>query len=269
MKKIISAVIILLILGAVIFFVFKPELGSRTLVRKRITTAAFNEAIGLLEKRKDKLALAEFEKVLLVEPENIDALWGRAEVLRREYKFVEAETIFQETLKQDPQYIPSLISICYIRYHDDKLNEAMKMAKGLLRRRDIDIKNKAIVYMLVASINARRSAKGGFFSKLSYGTQIKGYFQKALDLAPELPEAHLGLGSFYLLAPKIAGGNINKAIEELGRAVILAPDFATANARLAQAYKAKGEVNKYKFYIERTKVLDPENEVLAKLLKDE
>ena len=123
--------------------------------------------------------------------------------------------------------------------------------------------------MLMGSINARRSSKGGFFSKLSYGTQIRRYFQKAADLAPGLSEAHLGLGSFYLKAPGIAGGNIDKAILELEKAVELTPDFATANARLAQAYKKKGDLAKFQHYLQRARELDPDNEALAEISQEQ
>jgi len=273
MKKVIAFIILILLFG--LFYYLNISYRNRCLNRQRVEinikgvniAKTIDDGLSLLEKRKDKLALDEFEKVLAVQPQNIDALWGKAEVLRRERKFNEAEKILIEILEQNPKHIPSLTSTCYLSYYNDKLNEAMKMAKGLLNRLDIDSRNKAIVYILMGSINAKRSSKGGFFSKISYGTQIKGYFQKAVSLAPELPEAHLGLGSFYLLAPSIAGGNLDKAIEELELAVKLAPDFATANVRLAQAYKKKGDLNKYQFYIQRAQELDQNNEALAEALK--
>ncbi|MDD2752737.1 MAG: tetratricopeptide repeat protein, partial [Candidatus Omnitrophica bacterium] len=87
----------------------------------------------------------------------------------------------------------------------------------------------------------------------------------AKGLAPDLPEVRLGLGTFYLLAPGFAGGNQKAALEELEAAVRLAPDFATANARLAQAYQKAGNQEKYNFYLALAKKLDPENEVIAEL----
>ncbi|MCM8779951.1 MAG: TRAP transporter TatT component family protein, partial [Candidatus Omnitrophica bacterium] len=228
-------------------------------------TKTLDDAMDLLGKRKDRLALAEFEKVLAIEPENIKALWAKAEILRRQYKFSAAEKIFQDILKQDPMYIPALVGVCYIRYHEDKLKEALDMAKKLLDRPDIDKQDKAIVHMLIGSINARKASKGGFFSKIAYGTKIKVYFQKAVDLAPELSEVHLGLGTFYLKAPGIAGGNIDKAIQELEKAVELTPDFATANARLAQAYKKKGDLAKFQHYLQKAREIDPDNEAITEI----
>ncbi|MDD5044614.1 MAG: hypothetical protein PHU91_00255 [Candidatus Omnitrophica bacterium] len=270
MKKIRILFILILLAGAIYYLdvIYRNKCQKIAARGPNIKGATpLDAGLDLLRMRKDNLALAEFEKVLAADPDNIDALWGKAEVFRRAYKFNEAEEILIEILKREPKHIPSLTTTCYIRYYNNKLNEAMKLARGLLNRKDIDTRNKAIVYMLIASINARRSSQGGFFDKLSYGTQIKIYFQKAVDLSPDLSEAHLGLGSYYLMAPAIAGGNVDKAIKELELAVRLAPDFATPNARLAQAYKKKGDLNKYQFYLGRARELDPNNEALAEALK--
>ncbi|MCM8770392.1 MAG: tetratricopeptide repeat protein [Candidatus Omnitrophica bacterium] len=267
MKRIIGVSVSLLLLIFVFFLIFKSpsEKNNIEFTPPDINiTKTLEEARSLLKMRKDNSALSEFEKILIKEPMNQEALWGKAEVLRRKHKYRESERILEEILKQNPQHAPSLISLGYIKYHDDKLAQAMEIAKNLLNQ-EMDTENKALLHLLIGSINARRSSKGGLFSKLSYGTQIKNYFLKAVSLAPDLSETHLGLGSFYLMAPKIAGGNLDKAIEELEYAVMLTPDFATANARLAQAYKKKGDLAKFQHYLQRARELDPDNEVVAEI----
>lgn len=228
-----------------------------------------NEALLLLKNRKDQAALAIFEKILVSEPENLNALWGKAEVLRRSRKFKDSEAILNNILNKYPYHASSLISLAYIRYKDDKLDAALKLVQQVLRTDNLDKENKALAYMMWGAINSRRSAKGWFFSKIRYGTQIKGYFLKAKELAADLPEVHLGLGTFYLLAPAIVGGNLEKAFDELSLAVKMAPDFATANARLAQSYKKKGNKEKYNYYLQRAKELDPENEVANEELRNQ
>jgi tetratricopeptide (TPR) repeat protein len=218
-----------------------------------------------LKARKDNEALVIFEKVLASRPDNLDALWGKAEVKRRAHKYKEAQVLLSEILKQNPEHLSSLISLAYIRYKDDKLNEALSLINRAINASSLDKENAALAYMMLGTINSRRTEKGWFFSKIRYGTQIKCYFLKAKELAPHLPEVHLGLGTFYLKAPAIAGGNLDRAVQELEAAVRIAPDFATANARLAQAYKKKGELEKYNFYLLKAKELDPENEALKEL----
>ena len=226
--------------------------------------ASLEEAMTLLKNREDKKAAAIFEQVLKGQPDNIEALWGKAEVLRRSYDYKDAEKLLDEILKKDPKHLASINSLAYIRYRDDKLDESLKLVNQVLKCCP-DKENEALSYIMLGTINSKRSSKGGFFSKIKYGTQIKGYFLKARDLDPGMPEVHLALGTFYLKAPSIVGGDLDKAIQELEIAEKLAPNFATVNARLAQAYKKKGNMEKYKFYLEKTKKLDPDNEALKEV----
>lgn len=227
------------------------------------------KVLKYLKERKDDLALEEIAKIISIDPDDTCALWAKAEVLRRSYRFGESEELLNKVLTVSPGHPPSLITLAYIKYYEGNFHEAGFLLKEALRSPDLEKENEALVYMLMGSINAKKSSRGGLFGKLAYGTRIKGYFERAQVLAPDLPEVHLGLGTFCLLAPKIAGGDLERAIRELEWAVRLTPDFATANARLAQAYKRKGERQKYEFYIERAKGLDPENEVLKEIQEEQ
>lgn len=252
------------------FFIFRSQKPSPAPLReKKIDESQIkvlkNTFLNDLKLRRDKLALLNIKKVLSIEPEDIDAMWAKAEVLRRNYKLKESESILNKILSVFPDHVPSLISLSYIMYHDYDFNKALGILKKVLGLPVSSREDTAMAYMLIGSVNAKRASGGGLLSKVIYGTRIKGYFEKAKAIAPGLSEVHLGLGSFYLLAPAIAGGNIDKAIEELEYAVKLTPEFATANARLAQAYRKKGNPDKYNFYIARVKQLDPENEVLREM----
>lgn len=228
-------------------------------------TDSLPQGFKLLKIREDFQALTIFNQVLAVEPKNLDALWGKAEVFRRARNFSEAENIINQILAVNPNHTASLISLAYIRYKDDKLDEAQSLIEKVLKNTCEDSEDYALALMMLGTINSRRSAKSWFFGKIAYGAQIKGHFLKAKEIAPDLPEVHLGLGTFYLLAPAIFGGNIDKAKEELELAVEIAPTFATANARLAQVYLRKGNIERYSFYLKRTRSLDPENEVLKEI----
>lgn len=264
-------ILVLLITAAAIvpFFIFRNRycpLTSPVIKKKgltgRIELKAYQDNIlKYLKLRKDELALAEAKKILSVKPDDTSALWAKAEILRRAYKFKESEELLKQVLAQCPDHGSSLITLSYIKYHDNKFSPALKILRQVLKQSDLERENEALVYLLMGSINAKRATQGGILSKLAYGVRIKGYFEKAKSLAPDLSEVRLGIGSFYLLAPRVAGGDIDKAIEELEYTVRLAPDFATANVRLAQAYKKKGDLEKYNFYLKRTKELDPQNPI--------
>lgn len=274
MKRILSIVILCtLALIAVSYFFWGlkrgfcrfPPIAKVKCIEKTGRTQAINTALELLRARKDNEALAIFNKLLIDEPENLDAYWGKAEVLRRNRDYNEAQSILTDILKKDPRHISSLISASYIAYKDDKLSQASGLISEVFATGCPDAQNQALAYMMLGAINSRRSANSGLFNKIKYGTQIKCHFLKASRLAPDLPEVHLGLGTFYLLAPPIFGRDIEKAIEELELALRIAPDFATANARLAQCYRKKGSQDKYSFYLSRAQKLDPQNEVLREL----
>ena len=224
--------------------------------------AARTNLLQYLKLRKDSLALIEIEKVLSVKPDDSTALWGKAEALRRNYQFKESEELLNLVLSKYPCHASSLISLSYIRYHDNRFEDALELLRRVLSGPELDRENEALAYMLIGSINAKKASLGGFLSKVVYATRIRSYFEKAKNIAPDLSEVHLGLGSFYLLAPWIVGGSLDKAIKELEIAVRLTPDFATANMRLAQAYNKKGDLGKYNFYLQRAKELDPDNELL-------
>jgi len=225
-----------------------------------------NNAYELLRARKDKFALEVFDAILAQDPENLGARWGKAEVLRRARQYQIAEMMLKEILKKDPRHPPSIISLAYIRYKNNDINEAFRLIGSVLKDSKLDDEDKALSYLMLGSINSRRATTGGLISKIKYGTHIKDYFVKACELAPQLPEVHLGLGTFYLKAPSIIGGNLEKAIMELGLAVRMAPDFATANARLAEAYKKNGDDLMFEAYLEKARKLDPDNEALKEIL---
>ncbi len=220
------------------------------------------QGLSMLRKRNDLDALEIFEAALSENPLNVDALWGKAEILRRQRKYNESEQILNEVIRINPSHASSLITLAYIRYNENKLSLAMELIKKVLSSEDIDNENEAMAYVVLGTINARLASDSNLLNKLKYGAKIKPAFVKAIRLAPDLPEAHLALGTFYLLAPSMIGGNINKALVELQYSVKITPNFATANARLSQAFKKIGDEEKSKFYLKRAETLDPNAEVL-------
>lgn len=231
----------------------KPAVDSDTTLR---------DALIQLKSRKDKEAMALFDKVLAGNPANADALWGKAEVLRRSYDFTDSEAILIKVFEVNKKHLSSLITLSYIRYKQEKLNDARDLVMKVLADDKLDRENEAMAYMMLGAINGRRAEKSWLFGKVAYGTQIECYFLKAKEIAPDLPEVRLGLGAFYLKAPGFVGGDVDKAIEEFVAATKMTPEFATPYARLAQAYKKKGNMKLCNFYKAKTIELDPENEVI-------
>lgn len=72
-----------------------------------------------------------------------------------------------------------------------------------------------------------------------------------------------GMGSFYLLAPAIAGGSLDKAEEYLKKAINTDPLFADSYVRIGQLYKLKGDNEKYEMYLNKAFEVDPLNELAS------
>jgi tetratricopeptide (TPR) repeat protein len=274
--KIRKILIVALIIGwgaTGLFFLYKKQTAS--LQKRKVSSEAeiraldsgsmLSQATALLQQRFDAEAEEIFDKIILQNPGDLDALWGKGEVLRRRRDFFEADKIFKLILKQNPNHGSALTSLAYLEYNENRFKEAISLTEKALKTNGISRQNKALAYLMLGAINSRLSQKGGLLNKIKYGTKIKGYFLRAYETDPNLSEVHVALGSFYMLAPAIAGGSFNKALSELELAVEICPNFATANARLAQAYLIKGDLLKYNLFLERAKDLDPENEVVKEL----
>jgi len=225
---------------------------------------ALLRGLELLKSRNDNEAWDNFQRSLAGNADDLDALWGKAEVLRRKRKYEESRALLDQVLVRNSRHVPSLITLSYLKYREGNLDEAQDSIITALSSY-VDKKNEALAYMMLGMINAKRAEKGDFLAKLRYGTQIRCFLERAKELAPDLPEVRLALGTFYLAAPAIIGGNLDKALIELDACVTIAPNFATANARLAQCYKKKYNLEKYNFYVEAARYIDPENEVLKEM----
>jgi tetratricopeptide (TPR) repeat protein len=84
--------------------------------------------------------------------------------------------------------------------------------------------------------NAQISALGGLAEiddiKTEMGTVLK------IDDSYQAGSAYVGLGQLYLEAPKMLGGDVNKAIGYLEKGIKVGPDNALMRAKLAAAYAA-------------------------------
>lgn len=214
-----------------------------------------------MKQRKDAKAQEIFQGVLKHEPENLDAQWGIAEVLRRQRRFKDSKDMLANILACDPGHSKAKISMAYICYHDKDYRKSLKIVNSLLAGgKNLPVDDLAMTYMLLGCINADFSSCSIFLGKLTNGLKVRSNFETAKILAPDSSEVCLGLGSFYLCAPKLFGGDLVSAISELEKAIAITPDFATPYARLAEAYYKKGDVEKSKYLLIQAMSLDPENE---------
>ena len=232
-------------------------------MEKGFTSAeeAYLTALILLNQRKDPEAQKIFQDMLKKDPNSKEAKWGLAETLRRQNKLQESARILEAIIQSAPAFSPAYISLAYIKYTKLDFKSTVDLARKVIGqgREAVDLSNYTRGYLLVGGGKGMLASTGGIFAKIGEGTQVLPNLKKAEELQPESPAVLFGLGSFYFLAPGIAGGNIDKAKEYLEKAVGLDPFFADAYVRLAQVYRTKGDSQKFEEYLKKALEIDPQN----------
>lgn len=221
------------------------------------------QGLVYLNEHKDKEAGDAFQKMLAFDPGSLEARWGKAEVFRRMHRLDESESLLKQIIGEKKDFAPALVSMAYVQYIRGNFNQSVDYALAVvdLGEEHVDTMNYARAYLLVGGGRGIIAHYGGPVSKLVNGTRVLPNLKKAEQLKPDAPGVLFGLGSFYLLAPSLIGGNLEQAIIYLERAVKSDPPFADAYVRLSQAYKRKGDAGKSEFYLKKAFEIDPENEL--------
>ncbi|RJO64563.1 MAG: hypothetical protein C4540_03645 [Candidatus Omnitrophota bacterium] len=212
---------------------------------------------------KTKEAEGVFKKMLQMSPASVEAQWGIAELLRRKHYLKESQVMLKNIIKETPDFSPALITLAYIQYTNKAYSESLVLAEKVLAQgKDVvDTSNYTRALLIVAGSKGMLAHYGGPLAKVSHGLQVLTYLKKAQRLQPDTAGVLFGFGGFYLLAPAIVGGNSNKAVEYLEKTIKTDPFFTDAYVRLAQAYKVKGDKEKYAFYLKKAREIDPQNEL--------
>ncbi|MBU1087708.1 MAG: tetratricopeptide repeat protein [Candidatus Omnitrophica bacterium] len=214
-----------------------------------------------LAEYKDDAAQTIFLEILSKAPDTIEAKWGLGEVARRKYKLAQASQIFEELILQSPDFSPSYISLAYIKFNLKDYKQAILLAKQVINQgqKNVDTSNYVRAYLILAGANGMLAENGGPLAKVIHGIGVFSMLKKAEKLQPECPGVYFGLGTFYLMAPGFAGGDIEKSFIYLEQAIQLDPNLIDVYARLAQAYKQKGDIPKFKEYLNLALEKDPNN----------
>ncbi|MFH1691204.1 MAG: tetratricopeptide repeat protein [Candidatus Omnitrophota bacterium] len=204
-----------------------------------------------------------FEQMRKADPDSLEAQWGIAEVLRREHKIKEGRPILEKVIQKDPSYAPAYVTLGYMSFETKEYYESIRLAKKVLKmgQKNVDLANYVRAYLIIGGANGMIADQGWVFSKLFRGTKVLPYLRKAQRLQPDSAGVLFGLGSFYLLAPRFAGGNKKKALEYLHKAIEVDPHFVDAYARLAQAYKIEGDDKKAREFLAKALKIDGQNEL--------
>lgn len=191
------------------------------------------------------------------------AAWVRAEILRRRHRLAESRAALEAILAEEPPFYPARMSLAYVRFLGGDFAGAVQDAMAVLEvRGEVDPLNIVRAHLVVTGASGFLAHYGGLVAKAVHGTRVLTHLRAAESLAPELPEVRFARGCYYLLAPRLAGRDLTRALDYLGRAVEGDPENAEFVVRLAQAHRALGDEAKYEALLSRARELDPGNELL-------
>jgi tetratricopeptide (TPR) repeat protein len=127
-------------------------------------------------------------------------------------KLAEAKTTFESVLKQNEKnaeahYRLGLILISRRFLNEDDAVDHMEQAV------EINPGNADYQYGLGAAYGVK-AQNAGVIKQAFLAPKVKNAFEKAVNLNPQLVEAHIGLAQYYWRAPGIMGGDMEKAYKE-------------------------------------------------------
>ncbi|PKL81412.1 MAG: hypothetical protein CVV24_15375 [Ignavibacteriae bacterium HGW-Ignavibacteriae-3] len=126
----------------------------------------------------------------------------------KDKKFKEAKVIFENVSKNESKngkakYYLGLIAMVYER-DMDKANDLFEEAVEL-------DKNNADYHYMLGAVSGRLAATANIFKQVSLANKTKDEFEKAIELNPKHIDARAALLQYYLRAPGIMGGSVEKA----------------------------------------------------------
>jgi tetratricopeptide (TPR) repeat protein len=128
--------------------------------------------------------------------------------------------------------------------HGDKKNAEHALDAAIASaQQSLKLNEKsADAHSLLADLYGRKIGFGTpMFAGPKFGPKVKAENQRALELDPNNARAAASLGRQYFEAPKMFGGDLEKAIESFRKSIQLDPQFDETYVWLATALRKKGD----------------------------
>lgn len=157
-----------------------------------------------------------------------------------------ARNYFESTLQQNPRDAQAAAGMATLSLAQGQNKAGVDWAQKAIALAPSD----ALYQMLLGVAYGQYVHDVSIFSQLGIAYKVRDAFQQAVQLDPNDARARAGLAKYYILAPGIAGGSMEKAKEQLAALDKLDPVQAAAvratweehnkNAQQAEAYLRSG-----------------------------
>ncbi|MHB1686386.1 MAG: tetratricopeptide repeat protein [Ignavibacteriaceae bacterium] len=167
-------------------------------------------------------------------------------------KYEESKAILQNIISKNKYQAEAHYLLSRVYYMENNTDKAEDLAEDAVK---LDNNNAEFHYWLGVCYG-KDAQNASIFRRPFLAGDTKDEFEKALRLNPDHIGARAGLAQYYLMAPGILGGDINKAIEQTN--ILLKLDEVQGRFLLAR------------IYLKQNKPKDAENEfvVLEKKIGD-
>ena len=226
----------------------KSETSLRAYLRDHADSAEAHFLLGyvLFRDQKARDSLAEFTAGAAIRRPKPDELMTVASdyVLLEDYS--DADRWFSEVTSESPNYVGAWYLLGRTKYNEGRYDEAVSSFKRaeLLRPKYIEAENNL----------------GLAWRELNDLNKAKIAFQNAIDWqgsVPSDPQPYLNLGT--LLSDQ---GDLDNAILNLSKAVMLSPDNPKIHEELGSTYLAKNDLPKAQAELEKAVSLSPNTSAL-------
>ncbi|HEY6267631.1 MAG TPA: hypothetical protein VIX11_04990 [Candidatus Acidoferrum sp.] len=128
-------------------------------------------------------------------------------------------------------------------------------------QRSIQLNDKsADAHSLLADLYGRKIGMGnGMFAGPKFGPKVKEENAKAMALDDMNPRVWASLGRQYLMAPKMFGGDVSKAIESFQKSLAIDPSQDETWVWLSKAFQKHGDKPKARDAIQHALTLNPDS----------
>jgi Tfp pilus assembly protein PilF len=141
-------------------------------------------ATALMQAKSHAPARAEFQRLLALQPESLEARLGLARIAIRLGEYEEATRMFREVLSRDPRNPQSLYNLGLIRYRAGDYSEARDLLGRLLEQMPNHPEGHYVL--------------GLTYSRLGEDSRAEEELRRTISLAPENSQAHFNLAKVLL-----------------------------------------------------------------------
>ena len=135
-----------------------------------------------------------------------------------------ARAYFESSLQQNPQDAEAAAGMASLSLAEDQNKAGVDWAQKAIALAPTD----ALYQMLLGVAYGQYVRDVSIFGQLGIAYKVRDAFRQAVQLDPDNALARAGLAKYYILAPGIAGGSLNKANEQLAALDKLDPVQAAA-----------------------------------------